>query len=129
MHTNNENKDILILGKRQTKGLHNTTLTAEVEYYFNFSRSQRKKKGVHYNGSNRLLFVNATKIHQFKPKDSKIKTFFLCFGNISKDFSIDNKKKTGFNGYAYDFSVNYNAITVDEILDIHKYLMKKHDIK
>ena len=43
MHTNNENKDILILGKRQTKGLHNTTLTAEVEYYFNFSRSQRKK--------------------------------------------------------------------------------------
>ena len=53
----------------------------------------------------------------------------MCFGNISKDFSIDNKKKTGFNGYAYDFSVNYNAITVDEILDIHKYLMKKHDIK
>ena len=44
MHTNNENKDILILGKLQTKGLHNTTLTAEAEYYFNFSRSQRKKK-------------------------------------------------------------------------------------
>ena len=27
-----ENKDILILGKGQTKGLDNTSLTAEVEY-------------------------------------------------------------------------------------------------
>ena len=35
------------------------------------------------------------------------------------------KKKTGFNGYVYDFSVDYDAIAVDDILDIHKYLMKK----
>ena len=37
-------------------------------------------------------------------------------------------KKKGFNGYVYDFSVNYDAIDVDDILDIHKYLMKKKDI-
>ena len=35
-------------------------------------------------------------------------------------------KKTGLNGYVYDFSVDYDAIDVDDILDIHKYLMKKH---
>ena len=36
--------------------------------------------------------------------------------------------KTGFYGYIYDFTVDYNTIAVDEILDIHKYLMKKHGI-
>ena len=35
-------------------------------------------------------------------------------------------KDTGLNGYVYDFSVDYDAIAVDDILDIHKYLMKKN---
>ena len=35
-------------------------------------------------------------------------------------------KKTRLNGYAYDFSVDYDTISVDDILDIHKYLMKKN---
>ena len=52
----------------------------------------------------------------------------LCFGNISKDWSQDTMKKTGFNGYIYDFSSDYNAITVPDIQDIHKYLMKKSGI-
>ena len=34
-------------------------------------------------------------------------------------------KKTGFNGYVCDFSIDYDTVTVDDILDIHKYLMKK----
>ena len=34
-------------------------------------------------------------------------------------------KKTGLNGYVYDFSVDCNHIAVDDILDIHKCLMKK----
>ena len=38
------------------------------------------------------------------------------------------KKKTGFTGYVYDFSVDYGAIDADDIVDIHKYLMKKNDI-
>ena len=46
-----------------------------------------------------------------------------------KDFSVDNmKKKTGLNGYLYDFSVDYDATAVDDILDIHKYLMEKNGI-
>ena len=42
-----------------------------------------------------------------------------------KILSVDNMKKTGLNGYVYDFSVDYDAIAVDDILDIHTYLMKK----
>ena len=53
----------------------------------------------------------------------------MCLGNVSKDFSVDNIKNTGLNGYVYDFSVNYDAIAVDDTLDIHKYLMIKHGIK
>ena len=52
----------------------------------------------------------------------------LCLGNISKDFSEDNMKKTGLNEYVHDFSVDYDAVAVDDILDIHKYLMEKHGI-
>ena len=37
-------------------------------------------------------------------------------------------KNTVLNGYVYDFNVNYDAIAVDDILDIHKYIMKKHVI-
>ena len=53
----------------------------------------------------------------------------MCLVNISKDFSVGNIKKTGLNRYVYDFSVDYDAIAVDDMLDIHKYLMKKHDMK
>ena len=42
----------------------------------------------------------------------------------SKGWSVDKMKKTGFNGYAYDFSVDYDATDVDDILDIHNYVMK-----
>ena len=45
-----------------------------------------------------------------------------------KDWSVDNMKDTGLNGYVYDFSVDYDAIAVDDILDIHKYLMKKNEM-
>ena len=35
------------------------------------------------------------------------------------------KKKNELNGYVYDFSVDYDTIAVDDILDIQNYLMKK----
>ena len=81
-----------------------------------------------YNGTNSYLFVNGKEIVKFKEKDSEIVASPLCLGNISKDWSADNMKKTGFNGYVYDFSVDYDAIAVDDIKDIHKYLMKKNNI-
>ena len=74
------------------------------------------------------MFVNGTEIYKFKVKDSEIVASPLCLGNISKNWSVDNMKKTEFNGYVYDFSVYYNVTDVDDIKDIHKYLMKTNDI-
>ena len=51
-------------------------------------------------------------MYKFKSKDSEINAASLCLGNVSKDFSV-----------------HYDNINVYDILDIHKYLMKKHDIK
>ena len=83
---------------------------------------------LHYNGLNSYLFVNGTEIYKFKATDSEIAATPLCIVNISKDWSVDDMKRTGFNGYVYDFSVEYDAANVGDIKDIHKYLMKKNNI-
>ena len=84
---------------------------------------------MHYNGVNSYLFVNGKEIIKFKAKDSYIVPRLLCLGNISKDWSTDNMKKTGLTGYVYDFSVDYNnAVTVDDIKNIYNYLIKKNNI-
>ena len=44
------------------------------------------------------------------------------------EWSVDNMIKTGLNGYVYDLSVDYDAIAVDDILDIHNYLIKKNNM-
>ena len=83
---------------------------------------------MHYNRANSHLFVNGTKSFKFRAKDSEIVATPLCLQNISEDWSVDNMKKTGFHGYVYNFSVDYEATDVDDIWDIHNYLMKKNDI-
>ena len=83
---------------------------------------------MHYNEANSYLFVNSTEIYNFKANDTETVASPLFLRNISKDFSVDNMKKTGLNGYVHDSSVDYDAIAVDDILDIHKPLMGKNGI-
>ena len=110
VHVDNKKKDILVLGDGPTQGLDVTTLTAEKMYLINFTENNKKFcLSLHYNGANNYLFVNGIEIIRFKTKDSEIVATPLCLGNISKDFSVDNMKKVGLNGYVYDFSVDYDA--------------------
>ena len=126
-HIDNKKTVILFLGKRPTQGLEHT-LTVEKMYSTNFTVTKKKFCfSLNYNGANSYLFVNGTEIYKFKAKDSEIVATPLCLGNISKDWSVDNMKRTGFTGYVYDFSVDYDATDVDDIVDIHKYLMKKNN--
>ena len=123
----NKKKNILVLGKGPTQGLEHT-ITSEM-YWINFTVTKKKFcLGLHCHWANSYLFVNDTEIYKFKAKDSEIVAIPLCLGNISKDLSVDNMKKTGFNGCIYDFSVDYDATDVDDIVDIHNYLMKKNNI-
>ena len=125
IHVDNKGKGILILGKGPTQGLGQHSLTAEKMYSINFSKDNVKFcLSMHYNRANSHLFVNGTEIIKFKAKDSKIVASPLCLGNISKDWSTDNLRKSSCTGYVYDFSVGYDAIGADDIKDIDKYLME-----
>ena len=127
-HIDNKKKDILVLGRGPTQGLE-STLTTEKMNSINFTVIKKKFcLSSHYDGANSYLFVNDTEIYKFKAKDSEIARSPLCLGNISKDWSTDNTKKTRLTGYIYDFSADCNAIAVDDIKNIHKYLMVKNDI-
>ena len=129
VHVDNKGKEILILGKGPTPGLGEHSLTAEKMYSVNLTDHRVKYcLSLHYNGANSYLFVNGTEIIKSKAKDSKTATTPLCLGNISKDWSVDNMKDTGLNGYVYDFSVDYDVTAVDDIKVIHKYLMRKNNI-
>ena len=120
----NKNIDIIVLGEAPTQELDNSALQAEAEYPINFTQS-RKRFGltVHDNGSNGFLFVNGTKTYQFKAKDSKIKDYTLRSGNISKIFTVNDMKKSGLKAGLTFFSVDFNPIDTNAILDVHKYLI------
>ena len=74
VHIDNKNKDIFILDKRPTQGLDHTTLTIEPKCLINFTQPRKRYLlSLHFNGSNSLLLVNATKAYQLKVKDSSKK--------------------------------------------------------
>ena len=127
--SDNKGKDFLILGKGPTQGLGEYSLSAEKMYSINFTKVNTKFcLSLHYNRDNSYLFVNGTEIIKFKAKDSEIKAYSLCLGNISKDWSHYKMKKTGLKGCVYDFSTDYDAIKISDILYIHKYLRRKNCI-
>ena len=84
---------------------------------------------MHFYEANSYISVIGTEIYKFKAKDYEINAALSCLGNVSKGFSVDIMKNTGLYGYVHDFSFDYVIIYVDDVLDIPKYLIKKHDIK
>ena len=123
IHIDNKKKDILVLEMGPTQRLE-STLTAGKIYSINFTVTKNKFcLSLNYNGANSYLFVNDTEIIKFKAKDSAIVASSLCLGNISKDWSTDYMKKTGLTVYVYGFSADCNAVTLDDIKDIHNYLI------
>ena len=98
-----------------------STFTAEAKYTINFTQSgKRFVLSLHYNGSNSYKYINSKQV-----KDSEIKYFAPCLGDVSKDFTINNMKKTRLKGVVKYFSVDFNSINTYGILDIHKYFMKR----
>ena len=99
----------------------------------NFTVSKKKLcLSLHFNGENSYLFVFGKETVKFKAKDSEIVASPLCLGNISKDWSEGNMKKTGLNGYVYEFNVYYRNINKSYITKnmpiIQSYFMLKYGI-
>ena len=50
-------------------------------------------------------------------------------GTTSDGFSVNESREVSLNKNVYNFSVDYNSIDISDILNIHKYLMAKNNIK
>ena len=76
------------------------------------------------------MFVNGKEIIKFKA-DSKNVNFptRFCLGSISDRFGATESREVPLNGNVYDLSVDYNSIDKSDILNIHKYLVTKNNIK
>lgn len=129
-HSDNRGKNILILGREPTQGLIESSLTAEKMYSINFTETNKKFcLSLHYNGNNSYLFVNGVEVFKFKALTGYIETHNgICLGNVSKDWNVTNMKATSLKGNVYEFSCGYDTVTIDDIKNIHAYLMKKHNI-
>ena len=56
-------------------------------------------------------------------------SFTICLWNISNGLKATESKEVSLLGNVYNFSVDYNFIDKSDIINIHKYLMTKNDIK
>ena len=113
VHIDYKNKDIVILGKGQTQGLRNTTLTEEAIYSINFTQpNKRFVLSLHYTVRNSSLFINTTEITN---------TEHYWFQRI---LQLMIWKNTGLKEIAEFFSVDFDPIDTNDILDIHRYLIK-----
>ena len=75
----NAGEYVLIIGTDTTQALDDS----ENSYSINFFKI---KLSLHFNRSNRFLFVNTTKIYQFKAKDSAIKEISFVFRKYFRRF-------------------------------------------
>ena len=81
---------------------------------------------LHYNSDNSYLFVNRNELCSFKANNGNVNFLSqFCLGSISNKFSNTEAEELSLKENVYDFSVDYKSIAVNDILDIHKYLMKK----
>ena len=139
VYASNKTKDFLVLGRDLIQLIEKTTINAEKMYSPNFSAENKIfVLSLHYNGDNSFLFVNGQKVTQFKAKDSVInKRRALTLGSLTipaypssanNRLSPKNTNDTKLYGNAYEFSVDYSPISNENILKIHKYLMKKNGL-
>ena len=111
----------------------------EKTYSPNFSaESKIFVLSLHCNGDNSFLFVNGQSVTQFKAKDDVFNNArVLTLGSLTvpvyssganNRLSPKNTNDTKLSGNVYDFSVDYSLISNENILKIHKYLMKKNSL-
>ena len=85
---------------------------------------------LHYNADNSYLFINRKEIVKFKA-DNKNVNFpaLFCLGIIPDGFSATECREVFLNGNVHHFSVGHSSIDKSNILNIHKYLTIKNNLK
>ena len=130
VHKTNRANHIYVMGTGLTQDIHDITLYAEKNFYRNFTDLGKKfMLSLHYNGDDSYLFFNGRQELKFKCKTDQLVKEKLCIGNLSDQWTTSESEKSGVYGNIYDFVVDYEQIAgTTKILDMHKYLMTKHNI-
>ena len=129
IHSNNKANNIFIIGDGFVQVINDTTVYAGKIYSQNFTAVNKKfVLSLHYNGDDSYLFVNGKQELKVKAKNYQIVKEILCLGNISDDWTAANAKKMGLWGEIHDFVVDYTSTNIGDIYNVHRYLMKKHNI-
>ena len=88
------------------------------------------KKTQNNGGDSIYLFVNGKEMFKFKANNGNVKfPAQLCLRSKSNGFGASESREVYLKGNVCDFSINYYAIDKSDILNIHKYLMVKNNIK
>ena len=130
-HADNHKNNFLVVGEGPTFGINGRFGTPRKNFSINFSKANTKCcLNLHYNADNSYLFVNGKEILKFKADNKNVNfpTQF-CLRSFSNGFITTESREVSSNGNVYDFSVHYNSIKKSDILNIHKYLMTKNNIK
>ena len=120
-----------MLGEGDTLGINGSFGAPEKKFNINFSKAEKQFcVALHYNGDNSYLFVNGKEIFKFKVNNGNVNfpTQF-CLESTSNGFGASESREVSLGGNVYNFSVDYNSIDKPSILNIHKYLMVKNNIK
>ena len=119
----------MILGEGPTYGINESFGSPEKKFSINFNKANTKFcLSLHYNSNN--LFFNGKEIFKFKTDNKNVNpSTQFCLRSIYNGFSNTDSREISFNGNVYDFSVDQNSIDKSDILNIHKYLMTKKNIK
>ena len=123
--------NFLILGLGPTYGMNGSFDSPEKKFSINFTKANTKFwLSLHYNADNSNLFGNGKEIIKFKADNKNVKfpTQFRL-GIISDRVGATESREVSLNGNVYDFSVDYNSVDKSDILNIHKNLMSKNNIK
>ena len=130
VHNDSKGKDILILGEGSIQRLDDTTLTAEATNFINLLTyllilHNQIKDLYYFYTIMEAIASYLLMLQEYEIKNSEIKNYALCLGNISKDFKIDSMKKSNMKRSFKNVFVDFNLIDITNILDVHKYLMKR----
>ena len=130
-HTDNCKSNFLILGEDPTLGINGSFGSPERKFSIYFSKAKTEScLSLRYHGDYSYLFVNAKEIFKFKDHDENANfptRFYLA--STSDGFHYTDSRKVSLGENVYNFSGDYNTIDKSDILNFHKYVMVKYDIK
>ena len=125
----NKKATFTTLGEGPIRDINNKNVNSEAMFKLNFTKSDKKfVLSIHYNGTNSYLYVNGKQIYKFSALRNPTTGVSLALGLISETFPDKEKKEVALDGKVYEFSVDFRNRSLTDIVHIHSYLIKKHDI-